>query len=117
MNKRGTGSEGERIASDFLIKNGLRIVEKNFRDRYGEIDIVAKDADTLVFVEVKLRTDDFLGDPLEAVDAGKQRTIRNVARQYLYEKGLGDVWCRFDVLGIRNADGEGFDIDWIKDAF
>ena len=118
INKREMGTGGEAIAADFLEKNGLKMIDMNYRNRYGEIDIVAKDTDSLVFVEVKLRKDDSAGHPLEAVNKNKQRIIRNVAAHFMYNKGYGeDTVCRFDVVGIiKDGAGEP-EIFWVKDAF
>lgn len=103
-NRRKIGSDYENLAADFLREKGYRIIARNFRDRTGEIDIIAKDADYLVFVEVKYRTDETCGNPLEAVDAKKQRRICRTAFYYCMKYGYGDtVPCRFDVIGI---DGE-----------
>ena len=82
------------------------------RCRSGEIDIIAKDGETLVFCEVKYRSDGAMGSPLEAVDVKKQRTIFRSALYYLSEHGLEDVPCRFDVIGI-----EGAKITQIRNAF
>lgn len=102
MNKRSLGSEKENMAAEFLEKQGYRILEKNFRCRQGEIDIIANEGRYLVFVEVKYRADSRSGEPEEAVDAGKQYTIRRVALYYLYRNQLSETTpCRFDVVGIK----------------
>ena len=112
-NKRAVGSRYEEETAAFLQKNGYRILEKNFRDRRGEIDLIAKDGRTLVFVEVKYRSTNESGLPEEAVDLRKQRQISRVAAWYLTEKGL-DIYtpCRFDVVAI-----EGEEIRLYRDAF
>ena len=101
MNKRRIGAEYEQIAADYLTENGYQIVERNFRNRFGEIDIIAKDAEYLVFVEVKFRGSQSFGTPVEAVDFRKQRIITKVAWYDLLTHG-GNEWtpCRFDVLAI-----------------
>ncbi len=101
MNKRRIGAEYEQIAADYLTENGYQIVERNFRNRFGEIDIIAKDEEYLVFVEVKFRGSQSCGTPVEAVDFRKQRIITKVAWYYLLTHG-GNEWtpCRFDVLSI-----------------
>lgn len=112
-NNRKKGSEYEKIAADFLINNGLDIVQFNYVSKRSEIDIIARDKDTLVFVEVKYRTDSSYGYPFEAVDIKKKQRIKNGAKYYLIEKNLYDeVACRFDVISIL-----GKEIIWIKDAF
>ena len=118
INKRKIGTEGEMIASDFLKRNGLDILERNYRNRYGEIDLIAKDRDTLVFTEVKFRKDELAGHPIEAVNVGKQRVIRNVAKHFMYNKGYDDdTYCRFDVIGIIANGEDEPDITWVRDAF
>ena len=118
INKRKMGSGGEEIAAEFLENKGLKILNMNYRNRYGEMDIVARDEETLVFVEVKMRKDDDAGHPLEAVDARKQKIIRNLARYFMYNEGYDDdTWCRFDVVGIIGNGTDTPKISWIKDAF
>ncbi len=113
MNKRSLGADYEEMAARFLEENGMRILERNFRSRTGEIDMIAKDGRFLVFVEVKYRADCGMGSPLEAVDARKQKKIIQTAQYYLLKNGCGtDTPCRFDVVGIV-----GTDITHIKNAF
>jgi putative endonuclease len=101
-NLRGEGARGEEIAARFLLERGFRIVERNFRfRRIGEIDIVAREGEYLVFCEVKMRTNDEYGLPEFAVTPSKQETIRRVASAYLAMKGISDTPCRFDVVTIR----------------
>ena len=82
-NKRAVGSRYEEETAAFLQKNGYRILEKNFRDRRGEIDLIAKDGRTLVFVEVKYRKNVRNGYPEEAVDTRKQKKIREIGRAHV----------------------------------
>ena len=112
QNKRKTGSEYEQAAGYYLEQSGYEIVQYNYRCRKGEIDIIAKEGACFVFCEVKYRTDERKGNPLEAVDAQKQRILFQCAQYYLMEHHLGDVPCRFDVVGI-----EGTKITLIKNAF
>lgn len=112
-NHREIGNRYEEIAAKYLAGVGYEILERNFKDRLGEIDIVAKDGRDFVFVEVKYRENLQKGDPAEAVNPRKQRRIRNGARGYLYRHRLGEeVACRFDVVAIL-----GQEIRLIKDAF
>ena len=112
-NHREVGIEFEDAAAAYLEKNGYVILERNYRDRLGEIDIIAKNGIELVFVEVKYRRTLEKGDPAEAVHLLKQRKIRNAAKGYLYRHRLGeDIPCRFDVVAIL-----GEEIRLIKDAF
>ena len=111
-NKRAVGSRYEEETAAFLQKNGYRILEKNFRDRRGEIDLIAKDGRTLVFVEVKYRKSLKRGHPLEAVTKTKQQRIFKSAVYYLYKEGKENAACRFDVIGI--LDGS---VTHIENAF
>lgn len=105
LNQRRLGSEKEKLAAEFLEKQGYYILEMNFRCRQGEIDIIAREGRYLVFAEVKYRADGRNGEPEEAVDAGKQRTIHRVAQYYLYRNRLSEnTPCRFDVVGIKGNE-------------
>jgi len=113
MNKRTIGTGYEEIACAWLTGHGFVILHKNFRCRTGEIDIVARDGDTLVFVEVKYRKDSSRGYPEEAVSYYKQQKIIKTAQFYLCRYGISDnVSCRFDLLAI-----EGEEIRHIRNAF
>ena len=113
MNRRKVGSDYEKRAGQFLERQGLVILCYNFRNRYGEIDLVAKDGETTVFVEVKYRKDGQKGLPQEAVNFRKQWRICRVADYYRYVHGLGDgTGVRYDVVGIQ-----GSEIQWIQNAF
>ena len=101
-NLRSEGARGEEIAARFLVEQGYRIVERNFRfKRKGEIDIVAREGEYLVFCEVKMRTNDEYGLPEYAVTPAKQETIRRVAAAYLVMRDINGQPCRFDVVTIR----------------
>lgn len=107
-----TGDSGEEVAYKYLKKKRYKILERNYRNPVGEIDIVAKFRDTIVFVEVKTRTSDYFGLPREAVDDYKQEKIRRVALGYLKHHRLMDSLIRFDVVEI--LDGK---VTHIEDAF
>lgn len=112
-NRRRVGSFYEEKAAEYLESHGLHILARNFRCRSGEIDLIARDGRYIVFVEVKYRSTELSGNPLEAVDERKQRTIGKVAEYYLLRRYHSlDVPSRFDVVGF-----EGDKILWIKDAF
>ncbi|MBI3397847.1 MAG: YraN family protein [Deltaproteobacteria bacterium] len=110
------GKKGEGLAAEFLRKNGYRIVETNFRNRYGEIDIIAIDGKTLAFVEVKAKTSDKFGPPKLAVDSRKQRQLSKAALAYLTQKKLNNNPARFDVVGISMIENKT-EIELIKNAF
>jgi len=111
-----TGKKGETIAAAFLKKNGYRILETNYRCAFGEIDIVARDKDELVFVEVKTRSSIELGYPEQAVGIHKQKKMSQVALWYLEEKKLTNTGSRFDVVAITKSDSQE-EIKLIKNAF
>ena len=116
-NQRTVGSRYEQEAAAFLNQKGLDIVEKNYRCRVGEIDLIARDGETLVFCEVKYRYNGGAGDPAAAVDYRKQQTIFRVAQWYLRQRHLPeDTPCRFDVVAITGVR-EDLQIRWIPDAF
>ncbi len=110
--KKFLGRVGENKACEFLKKAGYKILEKNYKTFIGEIDIIAKDKDTIVFVEVKTRMDDGFGSPSEAVNRKKQEKYYKVASEYLQKNRENDSPCRFDVIEIQ--DGQ---INHIIDAF
>lgn len=100
MNQKEKGYAAESLAVSYLEKKGLQILERNFRCRSGEIDLIARDGDCIVFAEVKYRSSTFLGQPEEAVDLRKQQRICKVALYYLATHGLLESPVRFDVIAI-----------------
>ena len=110
------GAWGEDLALRYLIKHGYRLVERNYRTRRGEIDLILRKEGTLVFVEVKLRRGTGFGDPLEAVTPRKQATLRYLAERYLAVREPDFDTVRFDVVGIL-AGREGLRIEHVEDAF
>lgn len=116
MQKNIFGKKGEIIAANYLKNQKFKILEMNYKNKIGEIDIIAKDNDYLVFVEVKTRMSSAFGDPLEAIDEQKQFKIRNVATMYLMKNKLLDkVPIRFDAIAI--VGDEEHEIRHIKNAF
>ena len=104
--KKETGDEGETLAVNFLEKHGYKILERNFRAKHVEIDIVCQDPsmdNELVFVEVKTRKTEEFGDPLDAVSERKISHVKRGAEAYLYYRNLDDAPCRIDVISIRMA--------------
>ena len=110
------GIKGEDLAVKFLKKKGYRIRSRNYKTPLGEIDIVAEDGETLVFVEVKTRADNSFGLPFEAVDYRKREKLKKVALYYLKNCCKKDLPSRFDVLSIQ-AGGDKSEIEHIIDAF
>ena len=111
--KQRDGAAAENLAAAFLAARGLAVVERNFRCKGGEIDLVARDGDALVFVEVRYRRSGTFGGAAASVDALKQRRVLRAAQFYL--AGRGDVRCRCDVVLLDALDPAR--IEWIRDAF
>jgi len=95
------GDYGEYLARGILQEKGYTIMEQNFRTRYGELDLVAGDGETLVFIEVKTRTGQSFGSGAAALTRTKQRHMIRAALNYLFRKGYHDRPCRFDLLDLR----------------
>ena len=110
------GKESESLAVRYLKKNGYKIIEHNYRNKIGEIDIIAKEKGTLVFVEVKARKTHVFGNPKWAVTPKKQRKISMVALYYLKATKQTHVKARFDVVALSSAK-DNFQIEIIKNAF
>jgi len=111
------GRRGEDLAHRYLRRQGLTIVARNFRPRSGsgELDLVAWDGQTLVFVEVKARTSAEFGSPDRAVGSDKEKDLRRAAGEYLRRAGVPGGQARFDLVNIILAEPP--EIEWIKDAF
>ncbi len=112
--KQRVGKMGEDEAVRFLEKKGYEILERNFRFRRGEIDIIAKKEGEIVFVEVKTNMKGGFGEPEDRVGLKKQYQIGQVAKGYLYSKEIFDVDCRFDVISVTGSNKV---LHHIKDAF
>lgn len=110
-NKRAIGTTYEKTAGAYLTEQGCEVLAYNFFCRSGEIDIIAKDGEYLVFCEVRYRSHDRDGHPLETISLAKQRKISQSAQYYLYKYGI-ECPCRFDVIGICDEE-----ITWIQNAF
>ena len=110
------GKFGEDLAARHLRKMGYRVICKNYRNRFGEIDIIAKDADTLAFVEVKSRRTKTYGHPKYAVTRAKQEKISKTALYYMKEMGLNSCKARFDVAAVTTA-GKKTSVEIVKNAF
>ena len=111
------GIIGEEAALSFLSVLGYQLLEKNYRSRFGEIDLIMQDGSFLVFIEVKARRSTLYGVPQEAVGAAKQAKIRRVAEQYLQYKGKADCQLRFDVVAVSYQKTGKCTIDHFKNAF
>ncbi len=109
----GRGAAAEELAAAFLEGRGLRIVERNYRCRFGEIDLVARSGAVLVFVEVRARKSEAFGGAAGSITAAKRRRLVAAARHYLAKHRVNRA-CRFDVVLIRGREQE---IEWLADAF
>lgn len=115
--RRDLARKGEEAAAAWAGARGWRVLERNYRCRLGEIDLIARDGDTVVFVEVKARRGSGFGEPGEAVDGRKRARLGRVARHFLLARGLWGAPCRFDVAAVRvDRRGEAA-VEWISDAF
>jgi len=115
-NRADAGMRGEEIAVEHLRGLGMEILERNYHFGHGEIDIIARDREVLVFCEVKTRKSDRYGDPEYAVTLRKRLQIRRIAQGYLYEHALATQACRFDVVAIRMI-GNAPVVNYISNAF
>ncbi|OPL15384.1 MAG: hypothetical protein AVO39_08210 [delta proteobacterium MLS_D] len=113
---RDRGLLGEKIAARYLQKQGYCILSSNYRCVFGEIDIIARDGDEIVFVEVKSRTSSTFGDPEVSVTLSKQKKLSRTALRYLEDHDLCGRKARFDVLAVRMTSRENT-IHHIRDAF
>ncbi|MCW5798171.1 MAG: hypothetical protein LZF60_220062 [Nitrospira sp.] len=115
--RRLLGDEGEGQAEAYLRRQGFRILGRNVRSPLGELDLIADDGGTLVFVEVKRRRSGAYGGAIEAVDARKRAKLIQLASQYLAQHRLHDRACRFDVVLIQDDAGSGARVQHIANAF
>ncbi|TET23092.1 MAG: YraN family protein [Candidatus Cloacimonadota bacterium] len=116
-NKRAIGINGEKIASAYVKKMGLTILETNYRQKTGEIDIIAAKNNLIAFIEVKIRQTHQYGHPEEAIDRKKKRRMIRTAKYYLVTHNLYDKQVvRFDVLAIQGKESS-YDIEYFENAF
>lgn len=112
MDRQQRGKQAEQQAQYFLSQQGLKKVDANYRCRNGEVDLIMRDKDTLVFVEVRMRANNHFGGALASIDYKKQQRLQLAAQHYL-QKHPWQGPCRFDAIGI---DGNN-QIEWVKNAF
>lgn len=116
-NTKEKGIIGEQQACEYLIKQGLTLIEKNYYCRYGEIDLIMKDKNELVFVEVRSRNPTNHGSAVETINHKKIDCLRKTAEHYLQQRAINtEAFCRFDVVAIDNK-AKRFMIDWLQNAF
>jgi len=114
MNPRSKGNQAERCAEAFLARHKLVLVQRNYRCRFGEIDLIMRDGETLVFVEVRMRSSWNFGGPGSSITLSKKRRLVRAARHYLLSLRT-EPCCRFDAVLLSGNDGS--DIEWIRNAF
>jgi putative endonuclease len=107
MSKKQRGEAGEKLACSALKKKGYRIIERNYRCRYGEIDIIARHKDSLVFIEVRSKTGASFGSPEESITSAKKQRLVSTALDYLNAHGKPDENWRFDFVAVRFEAGPG----------
>ena len=116
MRRIRTGKQGEALAAAYLEKEGYQIIERNYRCLFGEMDLVARDGQTIVFVEVKSRKSDRFGVPQLSVGLQKQKKLSQIALHYLEQKRFCPCDARFDVIAIRMRP-ECHQVELIRNAF
>jgi len=115
--RRARGDWAERLACEYLQRQGLHLLTRNYRCRRGELDLVMRDAESLVFVEVRFRSHADFGGALESVGATKMRRLVAAAEHYLSVQRVDDgIACRFDVVCVGRGAGQAT-VEWIRDAF
>lgn len=117
LNKRKRGTEGEEIACNYLEKIGYKILKKNYQFGHCEIDIVAQDENTFVFVEVKYRKSLEYGYPEDSITKRKQMQIKKAAEGFIFENNIVNQDCRIDVISILHLPGKEPEINHYKNAF
>ena len=122
LNKNNAGLEAEKLAATFLMNHGLKLVAQNYHCRFGEIDLIMEDANSLVFVEVKLRTSNQFGGAAASITPQKQQKLILTAQYYLQTqvKNQSQIACRFDAILISKNHLRPDDlkhIEWIRNAF
>ena len=108
------GGEAEKYAEDFLQRQGRILLERNYRCRFGEIDLIMRDGTALVFIEVRMRTSQIFGGAAGSITPAKQAKLLRTARHYLASL-KAEPPCRFDAVLLSGANGQ--EIEWIKNAF
>lgn len=117
LSKQQLGRLGEKLGARFLRRRGYRIVTRNYACSAGEIDLIALDRDSVVFVEVKARRDDAAARPEDAVNFHKRRRLTAAAKCYLLQTGAQARPCRFDVISVMLRDGCKPEVEHFLDAF
>jgi len=111
------GKDSEQLAVEYLQKEGYEILQRNYRIRSGEIDVVAKEKNTLVFIEVKSRSTTRYGHAIQSLTRQQQKRLSKTALTYMHQHKLKDQSARFDVVAIQKNQYMGIEIRLIKNAF
>ena len=114
--KRALGNEAEELACQYLIEHGWEILERNYYAGHAEVDIIAKEGDIIVFIEVKMRSTSHFGSPIEHVDEAKVQRVFEAAECWVQENNFPNSPLRFDVIGILSKKS-GSELTLFKDAF
>lgn len=114
---KSKGSAIERVVENYLIANGLQLIQRNFLCRRGEIDLIMKDQNEIVFIEVRYRKSIRHGTPEETIAPSKVRKLILTAKIYLQNNTLWESPCRFDIVGVTPSKDHSLAINWIRDAF
>lgn len=114
--RKQVGDKGEDTASDFLMNKGYKIIQRNYRCMYGEVDIIAEYDEAIIFVEVRTRRSNSFGTPQDSITPSKINKISKTALCYIQEKCFSDRSCRFDVIAITYSKGIQ-NITHIENAF
>ncbi len=109
------GQQTEQACCRYLQQQGLKLVEKNYRTRGGEIDLVMRDGDTLVFVEVRYRNSRAYGGAVESVNYSKQQRIMKTAQHYCQQHNI-DQPIRIDIVGMHNGEADSYEFEWLQNA-
>ncbi|QGY39929.1 YraN family protein [Pseudodesulfovibrio cashew] len=113
---RRRGEQGEEAAARFLKTRGFRVLERNWRYRQWELDLICRDRDTLVFVEVKTRAATTMGSPADGLGRRKRERLVKAASRYLSTKNLWDMPCRFDFVAVVDREGS-LEVEHVENAF
>ena len=116
MYRKNLGKTGESLACEYLRANKIKVLHKNYKNKIGEIDIIAKEGDTVAFIEVKTRSSYIFGTPAEAVNYRKRQKIIKTALKWMTDKNYEDD-IRFDVIEVLINETGAPDINYIKNAF
>lgn len=115
--KDAVGAYGERVAVTYLVSQGMALLDRNWRGTAGEVDIIARDGDDLVFCEVKTRRSDLFGTPAEAVVPAKVRRLRRLAAEWIRKSGVRPRQVRFDVISVRPQRSGPARVEHLRGAF